>query len=268
MPNRFSLAHLASFSIEGADAHDFAQAQFTVDVNTLSGERWAPLACCDPKGRVIAFMIARSAEDRIELILPASQAEDVGKTLAMFTIGRKVTISEPGPVAGSFHPDAATAVLGPDPGRGLTAGIEATADAAAQRRWQRLDLCLALPWLEPASARQHLPQWLGLEALGGLVHDKGCYPGQEVIARLHFSGKVKYRTTGLILDSGLEVPAHARLADEQGRRVGHWLYGFGDSDAGAGLAVLDNRIADGGQVWIRVGENTCPAKVTAAETLC
>src|SRR5699024_3484887 len=103
---------------EGADAHDFAQAQFTVDVNTLSGERWAPLACCDPKGRVIAFMIARSAEDRIELILPASQAEDVGKTLAMFTIGRKVTISQPGSVprpalAGAgFGPAAPAAMAG------------------------------------------------------------------------------------------------------------------------------------------------------------
>ncbi|MDZ7789838.1 MAG: hypothetical protein U5L08_04950 [Xanthomonadales bacterium] len=262
------LDHLASFSLEGADARVFAQSQFTVSIDTLSRDCWKPLAWCEPKGRVVSFMMSRSSENGVDLVLPASQADDVTRRLAQFTIGRSVEITPLAPVAGCFNPGDDMPGLAPDADRGMIAGTEAPADADSQRRWQALDICQGLPWLEPPSSGQHLPQWLGLERLGALAYDKGCYPGQEVIARLHYRGSVKHRLAGLRLNSNPGVAAHARVTDEQGAGVGHWLSGLAHAGVTIGLAVVSTRIHNGDTVLLNDGDHGTSAKVTPPETLC
>lgn len=268
MSNRFSLDHLGSFSIEGPDALEYAQSQFTVGVETLSDEYWSPLAWCDPKGRVIAFMMALASEEGVDLVLPASQAEEVRERLQRFTIGRKAKVAEVGGVAGTFDRDAGTAALSFDPDRGMLSGTRAGSDPKALRRWKRLDICRGLPWLEPASSEQHLPQWLGLEELGALAYDKGCYPGQEVIARLHYRGSVKYRLAGLALDAAASPDAHTRIVDRDGAVVGHWLRGMKVNEGTIGLVVLSTRIENGDIVQVSDKNHPQQARVTAPEGLC
>lgn len=268
MSKRFSLDHLRSCSIEGPDALAYAQAQFTVSIDTLPGSHWSPLAWCDPKGRVISFMMARKAENGIELVIPAVQAGHVRDKLHQFTIGRQARISETGDVAGTFEPDADTPVLSVDTGRGMRAFCEAQSDAETLGRWQRLDLCRGLPWLEPASSQQHLPQWLGLESLGALAYDKGCYPGQEVIARLHYRGSVKYRLAGIKSDDGVSLTAHSRLFDADGARAGHSLSAMPVGDETTGLAVVSTRIEDGDRVFLHEAERSNSLRVTPPEGLC
>ncbi len=268
MSNRFSLDHLASFSIEGSDARAFAQSQFTVNIESLVRDCWKPLAWCDPKGRVVAFMMSRSSENGVDVILPASQADDVARRLALFTIGRSVELTAATPVAGCFDPDDDVPRLAPDNQRGMIPGIQSPADADALGRWKALDICQALPWLAPPSSGQLLPQWLGLERLGALAYDKGCYPGQEVIARLHYRGSVKYRLAGLRLDSIQNIAAHARVTDERGAGLGHWLSGLQIPEGTIGLAVVSSRVEDGDHVLIQHGESEQFAQVTPPETLC
>lgn len=268
MSNRFSLDHLASFSIQGPDARAYAQSQFTVGVETLSDQRWTPLAWCDPKGRVIAFMMALASERGVDLVLTASQAEDVRARLERFTIGRRAQVTPTGTVAGTFEPDAQTPVLAPDPERAMLTDPRAPADPDALRRWRRLDLCCGLPWLDPASSQQHLPQWLGLEELGALAYDKGCYPGQEVIARLHYRGSVKYRLVGIRLDIPAALAAQVRVTDREGAAVGHCLGGMTTDEGSVGLAVLSTRIDHGEEVLVQAGDHRLAAQVTSPEGLC
>lgn len=268
MSNRFSLDHLACFSIEGADARAYAQSQFTVGVETLSPARWSPLAWCEPKGRVVAFMMARAGEGGVDLVLPAAQAEDVRNRLGRFTIGRRAEVSNPVPVAGTFSPGEGVPAIAVDPDRGILAGPRADSDPEALRRWRRLDLCQGLPWLEPASSEQHLPQWLGLEELGAVAYDKGCYPGQEVIARLHYRGSVKYRLVGLRFDSTDTFDAHARITDRAGALVGYWLGGLELDEGTIGLAVVSKRIEARDEVLLQDGDRQHAAQVTAPEALC
>lgn len=268
MSNQFSLDHLASFSITGPDALIYAQSQFTVSVDSLSGTRWSPLAWCDPKGRVLAVMLARASDDEIHLAVPAVQADSVREQLQRFTIGRRVEVSEAGPVAGVFDPDDRVPALSFDRKRGMLATAAPRAEAGQVERWRRLDLCQGLPWLDPRSSGQHLPQWLGLEALGALAWDKGCYPGQEVIARLHYRGSVKYRLAGLKLDRRAAFDGHERITDRDGAGVGRWLGGLQLEDGTIGLAVLATRIENGDKVALGEGEAARSAEVTSHETLC
>lgn len=268
MANQFSLNHLASFSITGPDALIYAQSQFTVSVDSLSGMRFSPLAWCDPKGRVLAVMLARTSDDHIHLVVPALQADSVRERLQRFTIGRRVEVSATAPVAGIFEPGDQAPALSFDADRGMLAATEAPADPGSLERWQRLDLCRGLPWLDPHSSGQHLPQWLGLEELGALAWDKGCYPGQEVIARLHYRGSVKYRLAGLKLDGPVTFEGHERITDRDGARVGRWLGGLQFEDGTIGLAVLAKRVENGDEVVLHDGESTRSARVTPHETLC
>ncbi|RFF31511.1 YgfZ/GcvT domain-containing protein [Wenzhouxiangella sediminis] len=268
MSNQFLLNHLASFSIAGPDARSYAQSQFTADVDRLAGDAWSPLAWCDPKGRVLATMMARAGENRVDLVLPAVQCESIREGLGRFTIGRRVDLSESGPVSGVFDGLGEATPLAFDPERGLLNDVAAPGDAAALRNWRRLDLCQGLPWLEPESSARHLPQWLGLEELGAVAYDKGCYPGQEVIARLHYRGTVKYRLAGLEIDTVEAIDAHARITDAAGAGIGHWLGGMALESSTIGLAVLATRAESDGAVLVACGERAHSARVTAPETLC
>jgi hypothetical protein len=268
MSNRFSLEHLLAFSIEGADARPFAQSQFTVSVDRLDAGHWQPLALCEPKGRALAVMMARASENGVELVLPASQAECMRKRLQLYTIGRDARISEPGPVAGAFGVGTAIPALSFDASRGMLAGVQANEDPERRDRWRRLDLGQAIPWLEPATSERHLPQWLGLEALDALAYDKGCYPGQEVIARLHYRGSVKRQLAGLRIEASAAVEGHAPVSDERGGTLGHWLWGLHLDDHTVGLAVLDKSVAEGERVAVSIGGESRPARVTRPESLC
>ncbi|NBB93582.1 MAG: hypothetical protein GVY32_10490 [Gammaproteobacteria bacterium] len=268
MSNRFSLDHLSALEIQGPDAHAYANAQFTVSVETLSEISWAPLAWCDPKGRVLTIMMARASENSVELVLPAVQAGEIGERLGRFTIGRRASVSPPVDVAGSFAPDPDMPTLSFDGSRGMRPGLAVNTDSDARERWRRLDLCRGLPWLEPASSGKHLPQWLGLDALGALAFDKGCYPGQEVIARLHYRGSVKYRLWGLRIDAPIEWRAHAPLGDAAGHTVGHCLGGTRDGERSIGLAVLGTGVSEGDELRLDADPGSPGAHVTVPKALC
>jgi folate-binding protein YgfZ len=268
MSNRFSLDHLSALEIQGPDAHAYANAQFTVSVGTLSDTAWSPLAWCDPKGRVLSVMMARASENSVELVLPSVQAGEIGERLGRFTIGRRASVSPPVDLAGSFAPDPDMPALSFDTSRGMRPGLTAGADPEARDRWRRLDLCCGLPWLEPASSGKHLPQWLGLEALDALAFDKGCYPGQEVVARLHYRGSVKYRLQGLRINAPIEWRAGAPLVDAAGHTVGRCLGGARDGERSIGLAVLGTGVAEGDELGLDLGGRSHAAHVTVPEALC
>ncbi len=262
MSDCYQLEHLAALILSGPDAVAFAQAQFTNDITTMEPDRWHPAAWCDPKGKVISVMLAGRREERVELIVPAWQIEALSKRLRMFAIGRDVTISSSTAVCGCRNGSARAAGLSHDPARSLCIDHDdCRHDEQEQARWEHDDLEARFPWLSPDSAGRHLPQSLGLEALGGLSYAKGCFPGQEVIARVHYRGKVGYRVARVAFDSG-SPPAGTVLRAEDGRRVGEMLWSLSAAKDSRGLAVVSIELEDGARIFAECGNDRLCGRVS------
>lgn len=270
MSNWFQLEHLGSISLRGKGAQAFAQSQFTSDVVSGAEDWFKTTAWCDSRGRAISVMLAKAREGAVDLVLPRDQVEPVLARLSLFAIGHEVEIAPRPGVAGTFEGRSAAGALAHDPGRALSteSAEQAPADAATLYNWQLADLCTGFPWLGPRTAARHLPQFLGLESFDGISYDKGCYPGQEIIARLHYLGRIKYQLRGVTFAGSSRIPPAAPLNDGEGGRIGEVLYGMTVESGFAALAVLDSGLEPGSAVRAEAdGEHPC-GEVTDLQALC
>lgn len=223
----FALPDHALVTLEGPDATAFAQAQFANDVAVLPPGQWQWNAWLTPKGRVIAvFALAKLAEDRVWLVLPDHPAGAFAEALRRFVFRRKLKIDVPvdTAVSGGFAAPAVAqgAVLAMDAGtleldlggdggpRTLRLGPAAADDAVQQAAWRAADLRHGLPRLPETQREQWTPQQLALDRLAAYSVKKGCYPGQEIVARTHFLGKAKRALQGFLVDGALDPGAAVR----------------------------------------------------------
>lgn len=252
-PDSFALEGHSVLALDGTDAVAFAQAQFANDVAALAAGQWQWNAWLTPKGRVIAvFALLRTGDNALRLVLPDFDAAELGEALRRFVFRRKLVIA-PRPdlhVAGAFAApvQARGANLAGDEDSALeldygAAGLPrslrispapATPDAGASEAWTVADLRLGLPRLPVAQREQWTPQQLALDRLAAFSVKKGCYPGQEIVARTHFLGKAKRET--LLLRVPGTVMAGAEVL-QSGRAIGSVVAAAGDSPRLA-LAVL------------------------------
>ncbi len=222
------LPHLNAIRIEGQDALAFSQSQVTSDLLALGPDQWQPAAWCNAQGQVIVVMLVRVSESGVDWVVPTNQAASTARALSPYTIGRQVRVGAPQPVMGDWsspqtgkeHPR-----LAHDPDRVLVvaeAATNSTDDPAGVASWRRADLDAGLAWLCPELSTRFLPQSLGLERLGGLSYKKGCYPGQEVIAKIHYRGQIKQHLVLLSLhgDSPTLSPDHPVYATGDDRDSG------------------------------------------------
>jgi tRNA-modifying protein YgfZ len=263
MSEWFRLSHLAAVIIGGPDAHEFAQAQFTQDLANSDPPCWRPGAWCEPRGRVLATMLACRREEDIVLVVPEAQVDLLLGRLPMFAIGRRVEISAAGTPCARFGADGDAAGLSHDPDRLIALEHEpCPRDEHQLRRWQQADLALRFPWLGPGSSGQHLPQSLGLEALDALSYTKGCFPGQEVIARVHYLGQVRYRTALVGLETSQPPPPGTVLRLDDGKRAGELLWGLGEADSSQALAVVSIDIGDQVEIHAEAGNTGISGRVS------
>jgi hypothetical protein len=238
---------LTAVSVSGRDAAAFLQSQLTLDVESVPEDRLRPCAWCRPDGRADAVMLIGRCAGRWWLILPADIAAPVAKRLGMFSIGRQVELdADRAAVAGE---GAGTMVLDYDADRAVGI-VEPDAARPLPRDWIRRDIAHGMPWLFAETRGEFLPQMLGLEALGGLSYGKGCYPGQEVIARVHYRGRVTRRTACFRLpDAPPPAPGAAAEVDGDSGTV---LYATEDADdrGAIGLVVAPAAAAATGAVEV------------------
>lgn len=234
----FNLAGWSVLAMDGPEALAFAHAQFASDVNALAVANWQWSVWLNPKGRVIAvFALLRTGEQSLRLALPDYDAPTFGDALRRFVFRRKVTIT-PRPdlhLAGAFVPPAMASAAGLAGAEDGSGGLEldfgsaahprtlritpaaAAPDPTALEAWTVADLQAGLPRLPEAQREQWTPQQLGLERLRAFSVSKGCYPGQEIVARTHFLGKAKREL--LLLQVAEAAEPGAELAQE-GRAIG------------------------------------------------
>ena len=244
-------------ALEGPDAVEFAHAQFASDVKALEVGRWQWSTWLNPKGRVIAlFALLRTGAQSLRLVLPDANATLVGDTLRKFVFRRKVTLTplaEPS-IAGAFATlEAGNRVLvgtedsdeglrlAISPGRTLRLGgapaVESTAALAA---WNVADLRAGIPRLGETQVEQWTPQQLGRERLQAYSVSKGCYPGQEIVARTHFLGKAKRQLA--LLQVADAVAAGSEVVQDE-RAIGTVVAAAGQVRRWA-LAVLPLELAE------------------------
>lgn len=196
------MANVQCIVIGGSDARTFAQAQFSEDVAALAPGHWQWNAWLTPQGRVQALMhLADPGDGRLLAVLRGGDAQAIRASLARYLLRSRATLAVEnhaafagGPVAsGTADIDAGEVVLGYGT-RSLRLGTagETPFSEAAHAEWRLADIRAGWPSL-PAGAPELLPPALGMEHLGAVSLEKGCYPGQEIVARLHYRGGHKYR---------------------------------------------------------------------------
>ena len=197
------LPYLSTVCFSGTDAGGFLHGQLSADVLALaSGD--STFACyCEPKGRVLALMLVHRVNEDYYVIMSSALATAVTERLTIYRMRSKVTIevlhehTVMGLQADELLEPALTTLLSiPLPGGSLRLvvtdhDITAVTDSASQEAWKVSELRLGISWLGPGTSGEFLPQMLGFEQLGAVNYRKGCYPGQEIVARTHYLGKVK-----------------------------------------------------------------------------
>jgi folate-binding protein YgfZ len=268
MPTRLPSAQL--LEITGSDALAFAHAQFSSDVTSLADGAWQWSAWLSAQGRVRAFFhLLRADSSRLILILRGGTSAALRAALAPYVFRSKVQLRalEAESLVGCASPadvlqhldnvpqeqrfierDGVIGVALPgQPQRWLivTPSTLPEPHADALERWLAADIDAGLVTLDERLADRYLPAWMAFERLGATSVRKGCYPGQEIVARMHFKGgnkrwlhRVEFTADalpapGTLLEAGADTPPGELLnAAWKGHRVG------------IALAVLP-RLADG-----------------------
>jgi tRNA-modifying protein YgfZ len=163
------ITSLGTLLVSGADTRTFLQGQLSADVDTLTPERALLAACNSAQGRVqaVLWLVARS--DGIALVLPETMLERTATRLRKYVLRSKVKIEA---TAGADLPEAHP-YRAPD--------------------WRLAGIRAGLPQVYPETHEAFVAQMLNLDVLGGIDFEKGCYTGQEIIARTHFRGAIKRR---------------------------------------------------------------------------
>ena len=187
--------------VSGDDAFDFLQAQLATDLQLVNDTAPTLAAWCNPKGRVICLMRAIVTGDGLTLILPTELVDEVVRRLTMFRFRAKVEFTVT---------DASEQQLG------IRNSFE---------EWRLDNLHAGIPEILRAQSEEFTPHMLNLDLLDAVSVDKGCYPGQEIVARTHFRGATKRRC--LRFESAEPVSPGDKVSDGD-RDVGEVLNAIGN----------------------------------------
>jgi len=252
----------------GADASTFLHGQLTCDVQALKPGASSYGGYCTPKGRLLATFLLWADADGFMMLLPAALAEAIRKRLSMYVLRSKVKIEDVTAqqacigVSGSESARDIAALGGTLPERqhGVTFNGAVRVVYLPQRRylavvpqapaqipddsgaWAAADIAAGIPFIVPATQEEFVPQMVNLDLIGGLSYSKGCYPGQEIVARTHYLGRLKQRMF--------------RASTDAAAQAGDKLYSSGLGDQSCGMIVAATPSGNGSEVLavLRLGE--------------
>ncbi|WP_223254043.1 YgfZ/GcvT domain-containing protein [Alcaligenes faecalis] len=205
----------------------FLHAQVSNDLEHLAADRACIAAYCTAKGRSLATMVLwREQDETVYALVRRDLSEALIKRLRMFVLRSKVTISlaellvygvadqSTAQAVWNLQRDGGdTLIQAPGDLDGLNRHwrISPQPDATAQAsdgRWETADILAGLPWIGADTQDLFIPQTLNLDLIDGINFKKGCYPGQEVVARSHYRGTIKRRMMAArtaVLDTAVQV---------------------------------------------------------------
>ena len=261
------LSHHGLIKVHGDDAESFLQNQLTNDVRNVTKTSAQTSAWCSPKGRIIASFMIFKRDDAYFLSLSHDLLEHVIKKLSMYVMMSKVTIEDATQSLAHIGlsgdtvkdtlktlPKNATVLelSGAEPRFEVfaeTEELQALSEAtqtAADNHWDYLNILSGLPSITQASSEAWIPQMVNFIAVDGVDFKKGCYPGQEVVARLNYLGKTKRRMYHILIDTTDLPEIGASIASKKDSGAGKILNAVINPDGKVeALAVMKIAEADG-----------------------
>jgi folate-binding protein YgfZ len=238
----YLLDHLGVLRFTGPDARQFLQGQLSNDMELLQAGRLLLAGYHNPQGRVIALLrLAPVSDDTVIAILNRELLTAVATRLRRFVLRARLRIddlsaatrihgvtgadtSDPA-VLGNAAPAGIRVLHASDGGwhrayvlQDLAQSTLSPPDVMADaRQWQSLEVAAAIPEVVTATSELFVAQMLNLDSIDGVSFGKGCYTGQEVIARAHFRGRVKRRLQRFETDAGRQLAAGVQLVLADGR---------------------------------------------------
>lgn len=236
----YDLSNYGVIALKGEGCRDFLQGQITADINKLSTNQALFTAVCNPQGRIYSlFLLIERSKDDLLCLLPSALLSTTVERLNKFAVFYKVDIndvSEQWAVMGTHVSqtegetfsvtDSETSITVQidhqrkiqlcSPELALPLWQDKTAQVKHYGLWLKQDIEQGLPRLYPETIETFLPHNLNLIELGAVSFDKGCYTGQEVVARMHYKGKLKSHMRVLTGESQqAPAPGSALYGDEK-----------------------------------------------------
>jgi folate-binding protein YgfZ len=286
------LEYQGVIAVHGSDAATFLQSQLSNDISTLDAGHSQLSAFCTPKGRMLGLMRIFRVDDGYYLRLPADTLEAVLQRLRMYVLRANVTLEDAsdnflrigvsgtdadGEIASATGacPDAINAVAHAGPltvirvpgveprfevyasslksARSLWDALNVRGAPVGEAAWRLLEIRAGLPAVFAANSEQFVPQMANLQLVDGVSFRKGCYPGQEIVARMQYLGTLKRRMyLGRIAQDEPVPPGTALFAGADGEQpVGRIVDAQAHPDSGLlALAVLQIQAADAADAFL------------------
>ena len=205
------LPYLSAVHFSGPDAGAFLHAQLTADITALEHGQSTFAAYCSPRGQVYGLHLVGRQDEAYFLVGSAQLLPSILQRLRIYVLRAKVEIEqlEKVTVCGLTTADpgnTADTLLSPEsvPLR-YTLISEKTRGGPEVEDWRFAELSHGVAWLDARTTEKFIPQMLGYDQIDAVSFSKGCYPGQEIVARAHYLGKVKRKA------HMLEVEGHSDM---------------------------------------------------------
>ncbi len=201
------LPYLSVARFSGPDAASFLQAQLSADIDALEDGQSTFAAYCSPQGKVLGLLLVGRQKDSYLIVASAQLLPSIIQRLQIYVFRAKLEIElladlKIGGLSSTDIDEPSGTLLKPG-GIDLryTIDFHGVEDDKKSELWRHRELSLGVTWLDANTTEKHIPQMLAYDELGAVSFSKGCYPGQEIVARTHYLGKVK-RKPLLITVSG------------------------------------------------------------------
>ena len=221
--NLFALSEISVIEVSGDDSASFFQRLLTSDISEVSPNQSQFSAILNPKGRVIANFLLTMRNNRFYIVVAKELVDSLVKSLRLYILRSKVNIDVE-PSLGFFGcrqlpeineselPNSALETQTIDeftvvkmPGVDMRFGVLADSSHTEvvdrppdSDYWQLQDINAGIPWLNQHTSEHLIAQAINLDLIGGVSWTKGCYPGQEIVARLHYRGGINRRMVGAL----------------------------------------------------------------------
>ena len=258
------LSHLSILSFSGSDVKDFLQGQMTQDINSISNQSYKMTSILNPKGRMIVSGLIKRSEDIFFLIISKDLSEDILNWLSRYILRSDVIITiEDFNIIGLDNVNHKKLINHQDDSQQLNISpVDVDKDryiliinnqvvtkdnsiqSINENDWTLADIKSGLAIIDKNNSEKYIPQMINLDLLEGISFSKGCYTGQEVVARVQHRGKIKQRMFHIIIESNSnEIDARSEVMCED-KKVGSIVISKKSNNYFHALAVINTINSD------------------------
>jgi len=228
------LLPLSVIQVSGEDATTFLQGQLTQDMASLD-HQWKYAAQCNPQGKVVAFFISFKHAENYYLISDHKSCDKTIAQLQKYIMRSKVALNkleeqvyftaiENDKAEYTVQSDSNNYTLTTESGELLITAEEAKDDHSFSpiNTWLQTNIKNGIPNLRGKALEKFTPEAINLDLLGAISFSKGCYTGQEIVARMHYLGKAKKRLFITKIIGNIDaIKVGDNITDQEGKTIGH-----------------------------------------------